>query len=68
MTKPDCPTEIVERLYSIIYDGPITRVRRTVCHNERTYTKIDSMWLRKGERLQPPPCTCKPMVEPFEMI
>lgn len=68
MTKPDCRIEIVEQLRSAAFGG-VCVVRRVDCRNERTYTDIDVAMVRgTKERLAPPPCTCKPMVEPFEMI
>lgn len=68
MTKGDCDLETVDSFYSPMYGERVQRARRTVCLNERTYTKIDGMMLRAGERLEPPPCTCPPMLEPWEMI
>lgn len=68
MTKRDCQLVLGYTVYSLQHDGPVRRIRRATCGNERTYMAVDWMALKGGEQLEMPPCTCPPMLEPWEMI
>lgn len=68
MTRNECRIEVVDFFNSSVW-GKSVVVQRMVCGHKETYSDLDIAIARgKVQSLIPPPCTCEPMVEPFEMI
>lgn len=68
MTKGDCDVTVDYLPFSAVYGGAITRLTRTGCGHQEVYDMTKRAYANDRRPLEPPPRTCPPMPEPWEMI